>query len=415
MARSWATAGTQDNPWGSVGAVGGSEKPDWRLNGERVDLDARDGAGWTPLHFAAKCADEVSADTVASPVGDLMAPQPAFLVARLVGAGADPNALNNDGATPLHVAAADGSPATICALLQNGGDPSIGDRKGMTPLHHLVTRSPDEDPGLRAFRALIESGADLDETDNLHWTPLHHASCNNDDEAAFASALLEAGAMPNRTDRSGRTPLHCAAEFTAAGPIIRALVDGGADPNAKDDRLRWTALHMVARSGSAEQAKLLIGANATLRARDGDSQTPLHVAVAAGNAEVARVLVEEGADPYHRSRDSDWSPIQEADEREADAAMAWALVGDPNRRDENGRTPLHEAAAGGLPNWVKALLEAGANPNERDMDGRTPLHEAVLSLSGKACAEALTVAGADPTIEDKDGDTPCQLSSRDSS
>lgn len=88
--------------------------------------------------------------------------------------------------------------------------------------------------------------------------------------------------------------------------------------------------------------------------------------------------------------------------------MVQALVGNPKMRDENGRTPLHEAAALGLPHWVNALLEAGAGPNVQDADGRTPLHEAVHALGGDACVEALTAAGADPTIQDKDGATPIQ-------
>ena len=390
--------------------VGDSEKPDRRLNGERVDVNARDGGGRTPLHFVAECDDgwlEVAGDTTQAAVGDLATEShPGLVVARLVDAGADPNTRDNDGRTPLQVAAAQGSPDTVCALLKSGASPEIVDYKNVTPLHRLVQRRPEEDCELRAFNALIESGVDPNRPDNLGRTPLHCVSgSEHADDATFAKALLDAGANPNSRDRSRRTPLHYAVG-SGAESVVRALVDGGADANAKDDGRGETPLHVVARYGDAEHAKLLIGAGATLGARDGDSQTPLHVAVQAGDADVARVMVAAGADPYHRSISLDWSPIQEADERKAGHAMVWALVGDPNKRDENGRTPLHEAAAGGLPNWMNALLEAGADPNVRDKDGRTPLHEAVWP--GEAGAEALTAAGADPTIQDKDGCTPFQ-------
>ena len=187
------------------------------------------------------------------------------------------------------------------------------------------------------------------------------------------------------------------------GPVFKALIDGGANPNAKDEGLGQTPLHVVSRIGDAEQARLLVSAGADEFSRDGDELTPLHVAVHVGNSEVARVLVVAGADPYYKSISSDWSPINEANERIVGPEMVRALVGDPNKRDRDGRTPLHEATAGELLDWLKALIQAGADPNVGDKDGRTPLHEAEFSPQ---CVDALIAAGADPNTRDKDGNTP---------
>ena len=53
-------------------------------------------------------------------------------------------------------------------------------------------------------------------------------------------------------------------------------------------------------------------------------------------------------------------------------------IEDLNARDENGNTPLHEAAIDGYPDVVKALIAAGAAVNATDCCGFTPLHLAAF-------------------------------------
>ena len=48
--------------------------------------------------------------------------------------GADPNAANNNGETPLHLAAAKGSDEVIRVLVQKGAKPDARDKSGRTPL-----------------------------------------------------------------------------------------------------------------------------------------------------------------------------------------------------------------------------------------------------------------------------------------
>ena len=86
-----------------------------------------------------------------------------------------------------------------------------------------------------------------------------------------------------------------------------------------------------------------------------------------------------------------------------------AAGADPNRRgNEWGDTPLHEAAASGSAECVKALLEAGAPRNAVDNHGRTPLHLAVEHGSAQ-CVKALVEGGARTDAVAIDRTTPLHM------
>ncbi len=59
--------------------------------------------------------------------------------------------------------------------------------------------------------------------------------------AADVAALLDAGADPNARSGDGSTPLHVVAARTENPKVITALLDAGADPNALDfaDNIPW--------------------------------------------------------------------------------------------------------------------------------------------------------------------------------
>ena len=61
--------------------------------------------------------------------------------------------------------------------------------------------------------------------------------------------------------------------------------------------------------------------------------------------------------------------------------MAEQLLNDginPDLKDANGETPLHEAAERGLMDIVTLLIERGANVNTQDKFGFTPIYRAAL-------------------------------------
>lgn len=94
-------------------------------------VGARNRRGAEPLHYA---ADGVPG----SPGWDPEAQ--AAVVAFLIGAGADPNAVDKSGVAPLHRAVRTRCAAAVRALLANGADPRRLNGSGSTPLQ-LATQN----------------------------------------------------------------------------------------------------------------------------------------------------------------------------------------------------------------------------------------------------------------------------------
>jgi len=78
---------------------------------------------------------------------------------------------------------------------------------------------------------------------------------------------------------------------------------------------------------------------------------------------------------------------------------------------EKGFTPLLFAATNGHTAIVRLLLECGANPNMRNFDGVTALHNAVFEKQIDI-VKLLLEHGADPAIQDRFGNTPVDLAQR---
>ena len=134
----------------------------------------------------------------------------------LVGHGADCRAKNRRGAEPLHYAADANhwNPAaqaeTIKYLTSVGANPNAVDDSGVTPLHRAVrTRS------LAAVQALVNAGADPRQANKSGSTPLHLAVQTTGrggsgslearrQQAGIIRFLLERGAMASDRDGRGR-------------------------------------------------------------------------------------------------------------------------------------------------------------------------------------------------------------------
>jgi hypothetical protein len=120
-------------------------------------------------------------------------------VRRLAAAGADVNAADVDGETPLHAAVRAGSAETAAALLAAGARIDAAALYEVTPLQLATARADAE-----LVTLLLRAGADPNSRDLFGQTPLHVAALRGN--ARLATVLVAAGADATRPDDAGVTP-----------------------------------------------------------------------------------------------------------------------------------------------------------------------------------------------------------------
>lgn len=216
------------------------------------------------------------------------------------------------------------SPGICAVLLAKGADVNAKDARGATPLMYAASL-----PGADAAAFLLAHGADIKAADNDGWTPLHHSAFGRLGPAdrqglcspAAARALVDAQANVNARDKTGATPLIRLAECIAptddsnatVADVAKLLIGHGAKINAKDTNGR-TALMASAAAPTAggkilcspSMAKLLAAVGADVNLRDNAGNTALmRVAQADGDESLAlsfaRTLLLHGALPSARN------------------------------------------------------------------------------------------------------------------
>ena len=98
-------------------------------------------------------------------------------------------------------AAKSGTASEVSAAIANGADPNARDRTGWTPLHWAAFHNPE--PSVVA--ALIAYGADPNARDGTDRTPLHRAMFPNL-KPSVVMVLIKLGAKLDACDKDGKTP-----------------------------------------------------------------------------------------------------------------------------------------------------------------------------------------------------------------
>ncbi|CAB0042968.1 unnamed protein product [Trichogramma brassicae] len=327
-----------------------------------ADPNAADENGWTPLHHLCRRHDQGR-----GPADFFFETIDEYAAKRL-----NVDAQDESGETPLHLAVrSDNREMLELLLLRRGADPSLANyAKGETPLHCAMSRDDNFLSHLpKPFLELIDRcGGKLDARDKSGDTPLHSALRLG--RRVWASELLRRGADPNLANDEGSTSLHVICQR----PEI---------PGSPTDY--WlNMLFCVCYDDRLEtQREVLVDA------RDNLGRTPLYLALSKDNFNwglVDELLITGGTDPY--AVDAEGSTLLHLaarcsgsdDQADRTASHLFELESWPvpiDARDERGRTPLHLALAHGRKKLAESLLRRGADPHSTDASrGSTALHVA---------------------------------------
>jgi uncharacterized protein len=282
----------------------------------------------------------------------------------LIAAGADVNARSN------YVAAANGRGFEGRTPVANRTDPKTEEFASgwLTPLT-LAAREGD----VELARLLLDAGADVNAVAGDGKTPLAIAAFNGNYEVA--SFLVDRKADVNKADAQRFTPLFWAVDRrnmeTAPNfpwmvtadpmPLIRQLLDAGANPNA--------LVNNTPRARMREGSPRIVFATALMRA------------AFAADLELVKLLLERGADPKILSRDGETMLSAAAglafvhgyhrgkppEQRLQVVKLFVELGNDVNQPDDYGITPLMAAGNFGNVPIIQYLIDAGADLSAHDL------------------------------------------------
>jgi ankyrin repeat protein len=313
----------------------------------------------------------------------------------------DMNKADTNERTLLHHAAYIGHLTAVKTLLLEGAKVSAVDKKLKTPLHLSAEEGYDEIVGF-----LLSHRARVDALDYHRRAPIHYAAESG--QIMSVRLLLHYHASHNVKDREQVTPLSLAARHHVH--IVTELLNHNAKVDLAD-KAGWMPIHYAAWHGKADIMLELIKKGAVLDKEDKEGWAPLQHATKRGHADVIKILLDNGVKIDHLMEKNHWTLMHVAARNgHADVVRLYLEEGfDVNLRDEDDWSAFNSAIVRGHPRVVQTMIDFNADMNFKEDDGKISIHHAVDSLYTPGRYETIEILlknGANVNAKDNNGWSP---------
>jgi uncharacterized protein len=219
-----------------------------------------------------------------------------LLVGCLVGCGV--NAQDKDDRTSLMRVIRNNEDSVVTdvkKLIAKGANVNAQDSQGWTPLMFAAKTG-----NINVVELLINKGAIIDQKDRSKETALNFAATFG--HGGIVQILLSKGAEVNGRSIMGQTPLLKTVNFAQSVEVAKILLKNGADINAADDFGRMP-IDFAVKNHNLEMVKVLIEARAAINKNSGTALSTLKLAHSEasktklpGSMEIVKLLEKAGAE-----------------------------------------------------------------------------------------------------------------------
>ncbi|XP_067653193.1 ankyrin-3-like [Haliotis asinina] len=351
-----------------------------------IDIESRGGNGTTPLLSAA-----------------LFGKKDVFCF--LMEIGADISKENDHGENILHVSCQGGNIDIVKYVLEHSVlYINSTDNNGITPLL-LAAGSGSK----VVFHFLMERGADCLTKDSRNRNVLHWA-CQGGNVKIVKYILTQTIVDINGNDENNMTPLLLAA-YHGKKDVFGLLIEKGANTLAVNQKRR-NSLHLSSAGGHVDTVKYVLKQTSVdIDSKDYGEMTPALIAASQGENEVFDILVKNGAD---------LSLIDKGDDNILHLACRGGNVKivtyilmqnivDINGKGDEEMTPVLIAVSHGKNEVFHILVKNGADLSLIDKDDDNILHLACRGRNVKIVTYILMQNIVDINAKNTDGETPVML------